>query len=172
MAKLKAGTEKKTETEDKVTGAVPYRPKMSAAAARSAVNEEIGRRIKLAEYRSAVAPLPAKDRDLIIGQAIAMLDQIYAHLPLKRSKHAGDPIQALKLLRLHQAELDEREFQSALIEIFLGLRDLHTNYILPKVYASKYAFLPSGSRNSTSRVERRLQMHPSRESMWCLKLLP
>jgi hypothetical protein len=28
------------------------------------------------------------------------------------------------------------------MEIFLGLRDLHTNYILPAVYAQKFAFLP------------------------------
>ena len=71
-----------------------------------------------------------------------MLDQVYAHLPLKRSLHANDPIQLLRLLRLRQAELDERAFQSALMEIFLGLRDLHTNYVLPSVYAQKLAFLP------------------------------
>src|SRR5260370_9962816 len=28
------------------------------------------------------------------------------------------------------------------MEIFLGPRDLHTNYILPAVYAQKFAFLP------------------------------
>jgi len=71
-----------------------------------------------------------------------MLDQVYAHLPLKRALHANDPIQLLRLLRLRQAGLDERAFQSALMEIFLGLRDLHTNYILPIVYRQKFAFLP------------------------------
>src|SRR5262249_26552029 len=109
---------------------------------RSAVNTEIGQRIKLADYRPTVTPLSPQDRDQVIGQAIVMLEQIYAHLSLKRSLHANDPIQLLRLLRLRQAGLDERAFQSALIEIFLGLRDLHTNYVLPTVYARKYAFLP------------------------------
>jgi C-terminal processing protease CtpA/Prc len=115
---------------------------MSAAKTRSAVGSQIGRRIKLAQYRSTVTPLTPDERDLLIDQAIAMLDQVYAHLPLKRSLHANDPIQSLRLLRLRHTALDERAFQSAMMEIFLGLRDLHTNYILPSVYAQKFAFLP------------------------------
>lgn len=122
--------------------AAPYQPKMSKAVARLAVKTEIGQRVKVSEYRSTVTALTPKDRDILLEQAIEMLDQVYAHLPLKRALHANDPIQLLRLLRLRQAGLDERAFQSALMEIFLGLRDLHTNYILPKVYASKVAFLP------------------------------
>ena len=125
-----------------VSGAAPYQPKMSKAVTRSTVDTQIGQRIKLAEYRSMVTPLTQNDRDLLIGQAMEMLDQVYAHLPLKRSLHANDPIQSLRLLRLRHAGLDERSFQSALMEIFLGLRDLHTNYILPTEYARKFAFLP------------------------------
>ncbi len=143
MAKRKAsiGSKKKSDTGS-VTGAAPYQPKMSAAAARSAVATTIGQRVELAKYRSTVTPLTMEERDLLIEQAAVMLEQIYAHLPLKRSLHANDPIQLLRLLRLRHAGLDERAFQSALMEIFLGLRDLHTNYILPAVYAQKFAFLP------------------------------
>jgi len=143
MAKRKAsiGSKKKSDTAS-VTGAAPYQPKMSTAAARSAVATTIGQRVELAKYRSTVTPLTMEERDLLIEQAAAMLEQIYAHLPLKRSLHANDPIQLLRLLRLRHAGLDERAFQSALMEIFLGLRDLHTNYILPAVYAQKFAFLP------------------------------
>ena len=143
MAKRKAsiGSKKKSDTAA-VTGAAPYQPKMSTAAARSAVATTIGQRVELAKYRSTVTPLTMEERDLLIEQAAAMLEQIYAHLPLKRSLHANDPIQLLRLLRLRHAGLDERAFQSALMEIFLGLRDLHTNYILPAVYAQKFAFLP------------------------------
>jgi hypothetical protein len=143
MAKRKGsiGSKKKSHTAS-VSGAAPYQPKMSAAAARSAVATTIGQRIELAKYRSTVTPLTMEERDLLIDQATAMLEQIYAHLPLKRSLHANDPIQLLRLLRLRHAGLDERAFQSALMEIFLGLRDLHTNYILPAVYAQKFAFLP------------------------------
>jgi hypothetical protein len=125
-----------------VSGAEPYQPKMSAAQMLSAVNTQIGQRTKLSDYRATVTPLTPEQRDLLIEQATEMLDQVYAHLPLKRALHANDPIQSLRLLRLRNGGLDERGFQSALMEIFLGLRDLHTNYILPDVYAQKFAFLP------------------------------
>jgi Peptidase family S41 len=67
---------------------------------------------------------------------------VYAHLPLKRALHANDPVQQLRLLHLRHAGLDERAFHSAMMDVFLGLRDLHTNYILPAGYAQKFAFLP------------------------------
>jgi hypothetical protein len=71
-----------------------------------------------------------------------MLQALYVHLPLKRSMHATDPVQRLKLLRFHLAELSERQFHDEMIDIFVDLRDLHTNYILPSLYATKTAFLP------------------------------
>jgi hypothetical protein len=91
---------------------------------------------------AAIAPLTLRQREFLIDQAILMLEDLYAHLPLKRALHATDPIQRLRLLRLRHEALDEREFQSAMIDIFVGLRDLHTNYILPSEYHPKYAFLP------------------------------
>jgi hypothetical protein len=115
---------------------------MSAAAARTAVKDRLGQRVKLAEYRSTVVALTGDERELLIGQSLEMLERLYAHLPMKRALHANDPIQALQLLRLRQAGLDEREFQSALMDVFLGLRDLHTNYVLPAGYRTKFAFLP------------------------------
>ena len=146
MAKSKKSVGKQKKSANSATvsvsGAAPYQPKMSTADMRSAVKTQIGQRIKLADYRSTIVPLTSAERELVIDQAMKMLDQVYAHLPLKRSLHANDPIQLLRLLRLRQAELDERAFQSALMEIFLGLRDLHTNYVLPSVYAQKLAFLP------------------------------
>jgi hypothetical protein len=89
-----------------------------------------------------VGALSAAERELIIDQAILMLDDLYAHLPLKRALHAIDPVQRLRLLRLRHHALDEREFQSEMIDIFNGLRDLHTNYVLPEAYWPKFAFLP------------------------------
>jgi Peptidase family S41 len=146
MAKRKTSVagRKKSQGRAKVSvgGAEPYQPKMSTVVARSAVETSIGQRIKLSDYRATVTPLTPPQRELLIDQAVLMLEQVYAHLPLKRSLHANDPIQSLRLLRLRQAALDERAFQSALMEIFIGLRDLHTNYVLPGVYAKKFAFLP------------------------------
>jgi C-terminal processing protease CtpA/Prc len=129
-------------SNEMVSGAVPYKPKMSKGEMRSAVDEHLGRRVKLADYRSKVRPLITDERELLIDQAVELLEKVYAHLPLKRALHAKDPIQALRLLRLRHAGLDERAFQSALLDIFIGLRDLHTNYILPAGYRGKAAFLP------------------------------
>jgi hypothetical protein len=144
MSKSSGRSRKRQEksSNDTVSGAVPYKPKMSKGEMRSAVDEHLGRRVKLADYRSEVRPLTTDERELLIDQAVEMLDKVYVHLPLKRALHANDPIQSLRLLRLRHAGLDERAFQSALMDIFLGLRDLHTNYILPAGYAQKSAFLP------------------------------
>lgn len=38
-----------------VTGAVPYQPKMSKAEMRAAVEKQLGKRVKIADYRSALA---------------------------------------------------------------------------------------------------------------------
>jgi len=141
-SRKKSSASTKAEQDTAVTGARPYEPKMTRAAQRSAVNTALGTRIKIAAFRSTVTPLTNEQRELMIDQAVKMLEQIYAHLPLKRALHANDPIQSLRLLRLRHTSLDERAFQSALAEIFLGLRDLHTNYILPADYGKKLAFLP------------------------------
>jgi len=98
-----------------------------------------------APFGAAAAPaggLSPAERLTIIDQALLVLEALYAHLPLKKALHAIDPIQRLRLLRLRQESLDEREFQSEMIDIFVGLRDLHTNYILPTAYHRKFAFLP------------------------------
>ena len=96
--------------------------------------------------RAAPAPdtgaLSLEERLTLIDQAVLMLQEVYAHLPLKRALHAIDPIQRLQLLRLRQDALDEREFQSEILDIFISLRDLHTNYTLPRRYWSNFAFLP------------------------------
>jgi C-terminal processing protease CtpA/Prc len=94
--------------------------------------------------RAAAAPgaLTSPQRLTVIDQALLMLETLYANLPLKRALHAIDPLQRLRLLRLRHETLDEREFHSEMIDIFVRLRDLHTNYILPTVYHRKYAFLP------------------------------
>ena len=96
----------------------------------------------LAQFLASTGTLSAAERSTIVDQAEVMLQALYVHLPLKRSMHATDPVQRLKLLRFHLAELSERQFHDEMIDIFVDLRDLHTNYILPSLYATKTAFLP------------------------------
>ncbi len=85
-------------------------------------------------------PLTDAQRRLVLDQAEILIGEVYAHLPLKRAMHAIDPLQALRLLRHRLGDLTETEFHVQLQRIFLGLRDLHTNYILPSRYAG-FAFL-------------------------------
>ena len=94
------------------------------------------------QFRSHIAqgPLTDSQRRLVLDQAEILLGEVYAHLPLKRAMHAVDPLQALRLLRHRLGDLSETEFHAQLQRIFLGLHDLHTNYILPSRYAG-FAFL-------------------------------
>ena len=87
------------------------------------------------------------DRQLMVDQAIALLDDAYVHLELKRAMHAVEPIQRLRLLRrqLGQAdgaEMSDLNFHREMTSIFTSLRDLHTNYLLPEPYRDSTAFLP------------------------------
>ena len=95
-----------------------------------------------AQQAADAAGLTPDERLTLIDQAMLMLREVYAHLPLKRALHAIDPIQRLQLLRLQQGALDEREFHSEILDTFNSLRDLHTNYTLPKRYWPNFAFLP------------------------------
>ncbi|MFE6964813.1 S41 family peptidase [Agromyces sp. NPDC057679] len=94
------------------------------------------------EFRAHVGSgaLSQADRRTLVDQAELLLDGLYVHLPLKRAMHAVDPLQSLRLLRHRLPELSEPEFHMALQRVVLGLRDLHTNYILPERYAG-FAFL-------------------------------
>jgi Peptidase family S41 len=94
------------------------------------------------QFRSHIAedPLTEAERLVLLDQAELLVEGIYVHLPLKRAMHAVDPLQSLRLLRHRLPELTEAEFHRQLQRIFLGLRDLHTNYILPSRFAG-FAFL-------------------------------
>jgi hypothetical protein len=94
------------------------------------------------QFRTHIAqgPLTDAQRRLVLDQAEILIGELYVHLPLKRAMHAVDPLQALRLLRHRLAELTETEFHVQLQRVFLGLRDLHTNYILPSRFAG-FAFL-------------------------------
>jgi hypothetical protein len=125
-----------------VSGAVPWQPRMTREQERQTVEESLGMRVPLADYRPTVTALTNDERELLIDQAQVMLEQVFVHLPLKRAMHGTDPVQRLRLLRLRHKAMDERAFQSEMADIFIQLRDLHTVYILPKGYRGKFAFLP------------------------------
>ena len=106
----------------------------------------IGNIQKLPEFLAASGKLTLDEQKLIVDTALDMIGELYVHLPLKRAMHAIDPLQSLRLLQRQldnaTAPMKERLFHNRMIGIFISLRDLHTNYILPEYFASYVAFLP------------------------------
>src|ERR1700730_1547254 len=99
--------------------------------------------ITLQAFRMVNAGLSTADKQLAISQALILFDEIYAHLPLKQSMHAVDPVQRLKVLTQRPGEIeDENEFHRNMLETFNSVQDLHTNYLLPDPYRTTTAFLP------------------------------
>ena len=107
-----------------------------------ATNPQLGAIMTLPDFLATAGALTLEQRQIIVDQALTLIDDLYVHLPLKRAAHAVDPVQRLKLLRRKLGSLTEREFHNEMISIFKGLRDLHTNYILPAPYNQHTAFLP------------------------------
>jgi cytosine/adenosine deaminase-related metal-dependent hydrolase len=104
--------------------------------------------LTLREFMDTAGELTLEDRRLIVDQALILLEQSYVHLILKRSMHAVDPLQRLRLLRLRLSETEpekmgpELDFHREMTEIFTSVRDLHTNYLLPEPYRAYTAYLP------------------------------
>lgn len=106
--------------------------------------------VPLSAFIAGVVRLTPAERVTLVKAAIAMLSGVFVHLPLKRAMHGIDPVQRLRLLRYRlETEIaentvspDDRGFHGEMIDIFHSLRDLHTNYILPRSYQGKTAFLP------------------------------
>ena len=96
----------------------------------------------LSEFLLTTGLLSEEDMVLIVNQALVLIDELYAHLPLKKAMHGIDPVQKLKLLKRRVKGVTERSFHNEMISIFTSLRDLHTNYLLPDPYRDKIAFLP------------------------------
>lgn len=112
-------------------------------AAHEAVRSMLADSRALAAFREQTVALTPEERLLLVEQAIVLLENFYVHLPFKRAMHAIDPVQRLRLLRQHLSQYDEdTRFHGEMTSIFVSLRDLHTNYLLPAPYADAVAILP------------------------------
>ena len=103
----------------------------------------------LARFIATADPLKPKQRALIVEQAIMLLENFYAHLPLKCAMYAVDPLRRLRLLqhRLPQFGTEpsidaDLSFHGEIMQIFTSVRDLHTRYFLPSPFQGATAFLP------------------------------
>jgi C-terminal processing protease CtpA/Prc len=106
------------------------------------VAKNLGEIQSLPTFMEDAGELTTRARATIVDQALVMIDQTYVHLPLKRAMHAIDPVQRLRLVKQRLKTYSERAFHNEMISIFLHLRDLHTNYILPEPFSNGVAFLP------------------------------
>src|SRR5262245_63602480 len=95
------------------------------------------------QFRSTMptASLTLAEREKVIEQAATMIDGLYVHLLHKRAMYAVDPSQRLRLLAHRLPKLDDAMFHAELLRAFVELRDLHTNYVLPRPYQGPFAFL-------------------------------
>ena len=98
----------------------------------------------LTDLLAAATPLRLDERRLIVQQAQLMIEQLYvctfrSSAPCMPSTRSNDC--AWSSVGLKSCYSDRR-FHDEMISIFIGLRDLHTNYILPEPFAGKIAFLP------------------------------
>ncbi|HEX6095238.1 MAG TPA: S41 family peptidase [Thermoanaerobaculia bacterium] len=122
---------------------VAFRKSELAAAA-----DPLGAATSLATFAAQTTPLSREERQQIVRQALILVGENYAHLPLKRAMHSIDPVQRLKLLlqTLESAPDEEQpveaEFHRELTDVFTSLHDLHTLYMLPVPYNAMTAFLP------------------------------
>jgi hypothetical protein len=86
--------------------------------------------------------LQMEDRIALVDQALLIIDRVYVHLMHKRAMYAIDPGQRLRLLRFRASkDMTDARFHAELLQIFVELRDLHTNYVLPRPYRGQVAFL-------------------------------
>jgi hypothetical protein len=106
--------------------------------------KKLGPTTSVAEARAEPERLPitSDERRQILDQAILVLSELYVHRDLKRTKHAVDPVAALRQLRRRCDTLTGYDFHLNVMRIFKGLRDIHTGYVMPKPYSDMVAFLP------------------------------
>ncbi len=97
----------------------------------------------LAGFRRRIPALSLVERTQLVDTAIGMIADYYVHLPLKQASHGIDPVARLRALRRRLPDMpSDAGFHTALADVFDGLLDLHTNYLLPASLADSVAFLP------------------------------
>lgn len=112
------------------------------------MRDELAAAVSLPEFLSTheVGRLSIENRQLIVQQALLLLEQNYAHLPFKVARYGINPLQRLRLMqaRLGRPGKPEPEwsFHAELVDIFNSLRDLHTRYTLPRPFSDAVAYLP------------------------------
>ncbi|MDI9396143.1 MAG: S41 family peptidase [Euryarchaeota archaeon] len=116
--------------------------------AHDAVKEQLATTVTLKEFLSRRTTFTLAERQQVVKQALLLFDKLYVHLPQKKAIYAVNPVQRLRLLEYHLGQTQEDQlpdaldFHAEMIDIFMSVRDLHTNYLLPQPFRSVTAYLP------------------------------
>ncbi len=117
--------------------------KHSGAAGATPVPLQIPYVWALANLRALEIGLTTEEKQTFVDQLILLLEEFYTHLPLKQNMLAVSPVQRARLLKAELSEYrGDSEFFRELQNIFMELRDLHTNFVLPAPWRALVAFLP------------------------------
>ena len=134
---------------ESVTKSATSIPEQAVPAADAALDQVgVAGSVPLATFLAGAGSLTLAQRRLVVDQAIVLIEQNYVHLPLKVAMHAVNPLQRLRLLRARMEQqtdgMMEAEwlFHRRMSSIFMSVRDLHTNYLLPSPFAGQVAYLP------------------------------
>lgn len=144
----------------------------------AAILEQFPGTTPLQNFLATAGELTLEQRKVIVQQALILIEQNYANLPLKRAMHAVNPVQRLKMLlqTLEQPvsamQVAEVEFHREITEIFMSVRDLHTNYLLPAPFNDKTAFLPFLVENYFEGAQRKYLVTRVRDSFNHPTLVP
>ena len=127
----------------------PGKPAMALLAdAPDVVRDQVAAAQPLTDFLRGAGALSLDDRRRLVDQALVLLADNYVHLTMKSAMHAVNPVQRLRLLRDRLdrqrtvGEVPEWRFHAEMSAIFHSVRDLHTNYLLPRPFSGKVAFLP------------------------------
>jgi len=130
----------------------------------------------LREFLRTAGRLSAEERMLIARQALVILEQNYAHLPLKVARYGVNPVQRLRLLiaKLSRGGTPEAEwrFHAEMLSIFDSLRDLHTRYVLPEPFSRAAIFLPFRIKEFVEDGKPHFIVAPSDEGRETMSTLP
>ena len=96
----------------------------------------------LPRVNGTVTPLTWGERLDILDALSQTLEQVYAHLPLKRSLYGFDIVRGLAHLRQQVPELSDLQFHRELTALVNRLRDAHTQYHGPWTVPDPVASLP------------------------------
>lgn len=97
----------------------------------------------LASLRYLPEMLDKKERQRLVRQLMATLDDYYVHLPQKSAAFAINPVQALRILHDNDDVMNDNSLSlHAILRILNGLRDRHTALLLPPPWNQLTAYLP------------------------------